>query len=80
MLLKIVDSQSVSRHPSILEAAMESSGDHSDLAKEVTERMIAYLKKNPGKMLQVFDHIRGLCNIDGTIKQKDGKIYLEKSE
>ena len=64
----------------ILEAAMESSGDHADLAKEVTESMIAYLKKNPGKMLQVFDHIRSLCNIDGTIKQKDGKIYLEKSE
>ena len=80
MLLKIVDSQSVSRHPSILEAAMESSGDHSDLAKEVTERMIAYLKKNPGKMLQVFDHIRSFCNIKGTIKQKDGNVYLETSD
>ena len=57
---------------------MENSSDNADLAKEVTESMIAYLKKNPGKMLQVFDHIRSLCNVDGTIKQKDGKIYLKK--
>ena len=45
ILLKIVDSQSVSQHPSILEAAIESAGDHSDRTKEVTERMIVYLKK-----------------------------------
>ena len=59
---------------------MENSSDNADLAKEVTESMIAYLKKNPGKCLEVFNHIRSLCNIEGTIKQKDGKIYLEKSE
>ena len=59
---------------------MVSSGDYADLPKEVTDSMIVYLKKNPGNFLEVFNHIRSLCNIEGTIKQKDGKIYLEKSE
>ena len=59
---------------------MVSSDDYTDLPKEVTDSMILYLKKNPGKCLAVFNHIRSLCNIEGTIKQKDGKIYLEKSE
>ena len=60
---------------------MNSSSDNEGRAEDVdkaTESMIIYLKRNPDQMLPVFNQIRKLCNIEGTIKQRNERIYLNK--
>ena len=58
---------------------MDSVGDNARLAEaETIKNMIKFLKQNPDKMLEVFNRIKNLCGINGTIKEKNGRIYLEK--
>ena len=45
---------------------------------KIIEDVIIFLKQNPDKKLEMFNLVKNLLNIEGTIKEKHKRIDLEK--
>ena len=56
-----------------------SDASHKEELEKLTIDMIAYfkVKNDPSYMLHVFNKIRSQLKINGVIKMKDGKIFIE---
>ena len=54
---------------------------HKEEMEKLTIDMIAYfkVKNNPSLMLHLFNKIRNQLKINGIVKMKDGKIFIEET-
>ena len=54
---------------------------HSEEMEKLASDMISYfkVKKDPSHMLHVFNKIRSQLKINGIVKMKDGKIFIEEN-
>ena len=54
---------------------------HKEELEKLTIDMIAYfkIKNDPSHMLHVFNKIRSQLKINGIVKMKDGKIFIEET-
>ena len=68
-----------SREMSKVSKAMDTS--HKEEMEKLTIDMIAYfkIKNDPSHMLHVFNKIRSQLKINGIVKMKDGKIFIEET-
>ena len=58
---------------------MDRLGEGSGSAgTKIIEDVIIFLKQNPDKKLEMFNLVKNLLNIEGTIKEKHKRIDLEK--
>ena len=68
-----------SREMSKVSKAIDAS--HKEEMEKLTIDMIAYfkVKNDPSHMLHVFNKIKSQLEINGIVKMKDGKIFIEEN-